>query len=129
MYLVSFNGTELELPNYNFTIAAKIEEIEANNKKSSSMKFKEKCRKMYNFEVELLGKDKMKNIIGEFDTCDPNDINILYLGIVNCYNQPISQYTQEQTDAQLNDSNLSKVIELVNAMDKVASNDLIRATK
>lgn len=40
---------------------------------------------MYKFESELIGKQKLSELIGDFNDCDPNDINLLYLKIVASY--------------------------------------------
>ena len=77
MYSIVLNGTEVNLPNYSFTTANKIEEIEISNN-NAAKKFKDKCNLMYKFESELIGKQKLSELIGDFNDCDPNDINLLY---------------------------------------------------
>lgn len=120
MYSLIFNGREIVLPNYSFTIADKLEAIEISN--NSAKKFKEKCKAMYSFEQELLG-DEVKEIVGEFEKCDPNDISLLYRSIVNCYNQPLLQQQNEEISTILNNSEISKISDLVNTVDSISRLD------
>lgn len=115
MYSLIFNGRDIELPNFSFSIAEKIEAIELSN--NSQKKFKEKCRLMYSFEKELIG-DVVDEIIGDFEKCDPNDISVLFVSIVECYNQPVSQQKEEQLSSLFN-GDLSKVTELLNSLDNL----------
>lgn len=117
MYSLVFNGRELSLPNYTFKIAEKLEALEASN--NSQKKFKEKCKSMYSFEKELLGDDEIKELIGEFEECDPNDISLLYRGIIDCYNSPIIQQRNEQISQLLDNSDLSKITNLVNTINSI----------
>lgn len=125
MYVIVYNDKEIELPKYSFVIAEKLEAIELSNKQETK-KFKEKCRMMYNFEKELIGEDTLKEIVGDFDTCDPNDINLVYKGIVNCYNQPVIDKQNEELRSLLNDNEISKLLEMV---DKVDSLNKVRNKK
>lgn len=124
MYSIVFNGTEVNLPKYNFTIANKIEEIEISNN-NASKKFKDKCNLMYKFEYELIGKQQLSELIGDFNDCDPNDINLLYLSIVASYQKPIADYNSEATESKMNDANLSKFLEVLNAVSSISDSGIL----
>lgn len=124
MYSIVFNGTEVNIPNYSFTTANKIEEIEISNN-NAGKKFKDKCSLMYKFESELIGKQQLSELIGEFNDCDPNDINLLYLKIVASYQQPIADYNSEATESKMNDANLSKLLEVLNAVSNISDSGLL----
>lgn len=123
-YSIIFNGTDINLPNYNFNIAGKIEEVEISNS-SNTKKFRDKCKKMYEFETELIGKDKLTEVIGKFDDCDPNDINILYLSIVACYNQPLAEYNSEKATSKLNTPEIEKLSEVLKSLEGLASLNIL----
>lgn len=123
-YSIIFNGTDINLPNYSFTIANKIEEIEISNN-NVSKKFKDKCNLMYKFESELIGKQQLSELIGEFNDCDPNDINLLYLKIVESYQRPIADYNSEATESKMNDANLSKLLEVLNAVSNISESGIL----
>lgn len=124
MYSIVFNGTEVNLPNYSFTIANKIEEIEISNN-NAGKKFKDKCNLMYKFESELIGKQQLSELIGDFNDCDPNDINLLYLKIVASYQKPITDYNSEATESKMNDANLSKLLEVLNAVSNISDSGIL----
>jgi hypothetical protein len=124
MYSIVFNGTEVNLPKYSFTIATKIEEIEISNN-NASKKFKDKCNLMYKFESELIGKQQLSELIGDFNDCDPNDINLLYLSIVASYQKPIADYNSEATESKMNDANLSKLLEVLNVVSSISDSGIL----
>lgn len=124
MYSIVFNGTEVNLPKYSFTIANKIEEIEISNN-NASKKFKDKCNLMYKFESELIGKQQLSDLIGDFNDCDPNDINLLYLSIVASYQKPIADYNSEATESKMNDANLSKLLEVLNVVSSISDSGIL----
>nr|DAQ31559.1 MAG TPA: hypothetical protein [Caudoviricetes sp.] len=124
MYSIVFNGTEVNLPKYSFTIANKIEEIEISNN-NASKKFKDKCNLMYKFESELIGKQQLSELIGDFNDCDPNDINLLYLSIVASYQKPIADYNSEATESKMNDANLSKLLEVLNVVSSISDSGIL----
>lgn len=124
MYSIVFNGTEVNLPNYSFATASKIEEIEISNN-NAGKKFKDKCNLMYKFESELIGKQQLSELIGDFNDCDPNDINLLYLKIVASYQQPIADYNSEATESKMNDANLSKLLEVLNAVSSISDSGIL----
>ena len=116
MYSIFFNNKEIRLPDYSFAIAEKLEETETIN--NSSRTFKEKCKAVYDFEKDLI-KDAFSEIIGDFETCDPNDIQLLFMGIVECYNQPIIEKRRQQIEKTMNSYDFSKISKLVDSAEKL----------
>lgn len=115
MYSVIFENREIQLPDYSFDIADKLEKTEEIN--NSSRKFKDKCRAVYDFEKMLL--PNIEEILGDFENCDPNDIQLLWMGIVDCYNQPIVEKRKEQIEATMNGYDFSKITKLTESMGKL----------
>lgn len=117
MYSVIFSGQELELPNYNFGVVEKLEKADKVN--NSQQTFKEKCKALYDLEKFLLGEDKLVEVVGTFNECDPNDVQLLYMGIVECYNQPIIEKQREQLEKTLDGYDFSKITRITEAMGKI----------
>jgi len=96
-------------------IAEKLEKTELLNNKASE-NFKNKCKSMYDFCSELLGKEIVAALIGKFEESDPNEINILYLDIVKTYNKPLEDYQQAEASDKLNSMEFDKMTELLKAV-------------
>lgn len=116
-YTVIYNGVSYDIPSYSIKISEKLEEIELLNR--GNQKFKEKCKKMYDFISEIIGKENSTNILGKFEESDPNVINILYLDIVKSYNKPLEDYTQQGLSEKLSDGQLDKMLEVIRAIPSV----------
>lgn len=122
-YVINRNGEEFAIPKYSMKIATKLETTELLNNKASA-DFKSKCKSMYDFCSEMLGKDVVISLIGKFDDSDPNEINILYLDIVKAYNKPLEQYQNEVAKEKFESMEIDKMTELFNSLansDKVLS--------
>lgn len=117
MYTIYFGNKEVRLPNYSFDIAEMLETVGAIN--NSNRAYKEKCSEVYEFEKKLLGESTVNELVGEFNSCDPNDIQLLFMGIVDCYNQPIKQKRDEQLKNALNRTDFSKISKLMEIADKL----------
>lgn len=113
-YTVIYNGQSYDIPNYSIKISEKLEEIELLNR--GNQKFREKCKKMYDFASDILGKETVVSILGKFDESDPNGINILYLEIVKSYNKPLVDYNMQGFEEKLGDGQIDKVLEMINAI-------------
>lgn len=113
-YTLTFKEHTIELPKYSLGIADKLEKQETIN--ASAVKLKDKLKAMYELCEELVGKEKLVDIVGKFTEIDPNDLNILYLQINSTYNKPVIDYNAEVMEDRLKDSQISNIVELVNAM-------------
>ena len=116
-YTVIYNGQSYDMPNYSIKISEKLEEIELLNR--GNQKFRDKCKKMYDFIGEILTKHVANELIGKFEDSDPNTINILYLEIVKSYNKPLMDYNDAEVEKKINSDELGKVIELVKALPQI----------
>lgn len=113
-YSFIYGNKGYELPTYSMKIAEKIETVEKTNQGPS--KFRDKCKSMYEFISNIIGKDNTDEIIGVFNESDPNIINLVYLEIVKQYNKPLVDYNAEETAAKLDDVGIDKITELLKAL-------------
>ena len=116
-YTVIYNGQSYDIPNYSIKISEKLEEIELLNR--GNQKFRDKCKKMYDFIGEVLTKQVVNELIGKFEDSDPNTINILYLEIVKSYNKPLTDYNESAVEKRINSDELEKMLELVKALPSI----------
>ena len=117
-YNVDFNGNDYSILPYSFAVASKIENVEKNNISNAS--FKDKCKKMYDFCSDVMGAGAIDECLGKFDKADPNNINILYLSIVNTYNKPLSDFNAEKTGEVLSSDTLEQLTKILAVADKVS---------
>lgn len=122
-YSINYLGDTYYLPAYNFSIADKIEKQEQLN--TGNSKFRDKCKGMYDLICELIG-DDIKSVIGDFQSTDPNVLNIIYLSIVRAYNKPVSDFNQEEASIALNNEQLDKIMQVLSAMDKAKNLKVIK---
>lgn len=120
-YSIEINGNAIELPKYTISVMEKIEQLEKSSNSSASAK--SKLQTMYNFLCDLVGKDKIEEVIGKFNDADPNNINITYLSIVREYNKPLNDYEMSEGLEQikeLNNSDIAKLGETISKLEGVA---------
>ena len=115
-YTIEFKDTELELPNYTLDIADTLEKADKANM-SESKSYREKTETLYNTISNILGKDKLSELVGKLKECDPNDIQILFLTIGNSYNKPVEDFQDKMTEETM--SKLEDVKEVAEQMNKV----------
>lgn len=111
-YSVTFENVDYELPAYDFKIADKIEVI----KNSRSKTLRERCKKIYEFCGELIGKAKVAEILGNFNESDPNRIQILWQAIINAYDDPLVQSQYGQVKERVESTGIADIAKI---MDKV----------
>lgn len=122
-YSINYLGDTYYLPAYTFSIADKIEKQEQLN--TGNSRFRDKCKGMYDLICELIG-DDIKSVIGDFQSTDPNVLNIIYLSIVRAYNKPVSDFNQEEASIALNNEQLDKIMQVLSAMDKAKNLKVIK---
>lgn len=115
-YTANFEGNIIELPDYTFNIADKLERQESVN--SGNSKLKDKCKSMYDLITELIGTELITTLLGKFNESDPNRINILYLSIINAYNKPLQDFSESSVDDKINMEQIDKIVSLVSALEK-----------
>lgn len=115
-YTIEFKDIDLELPNYNLDIAEALEKADKANM-SESKSYREKTETLYNTISNILGKDKVVELVGKLKECDPNDIQILFLTIGHSYNKPVDDYQDKITEETM--SKLEDMKEVAEQMNKV----------
>lgn len=115
-YTIEFKDIDLELPNYNLDIAEALEKADKVNM-SESKSYREKTETLYNTISNILGKDKVVELVGKLKECDPNDIQILFLTIGHSYNKPVDDYQDKITEETM--SKLEDMKEVAEQMNKV----------
>jgi hypothetical protein len=120
-YAINFNNKSCILPAYNIEVVKKLEEIDARAVQSS---YSVRLEIWYNFLVELLGEEQVKNLLGgSFEEVDANDIHTLYVNVVDKYNEPQTKRTIKSNSDAVKDNlkaiQSDKLIELVNALSAV----------
>lgn len=115
-YTANFEGNIIDLPDYSFNIADKLERQESVN--SGNGKLKDKCKSMYDLITDLIGTELTTTLLGKFNESDPNRINILYLSIINAYNKPLQDFSESSVDEKMNLEQIDKIVNLVTALEK-----------
>ena len=115
-YTANFEGNIIELPDYTFNIADKLERQESVN--SGNSKLKDKCKSMYDLITDLIGTELITTLLGKYNESDPNRINILYLSIINAYNKPLQDFSESSVDDKINKEQIDKIVSLVSALEK-----------
>ena len=124
-YTIIHDGKSYDIPNYTMGVAGEIEKVELF--KVAENPFDKKCKKMYDFISDKLGKENTIEVVGEFLNADPNTINIIYLKIVASYNRPLEEYQNEQSQTKLDDAQIDKVTALLSALGN--SKDALKVIK
>ena len=82
--------------------------------------YQDKCKGMYNVVSDIIGKDRIKDLIGTFLQCDPNEINILYLKVLETYNTPLNDFNMQRTNDMIDNANIESLKELLVTAEKAA---------
>ena len=114
-------GETIHLPDYTVDIAEKIESVMLYA--DTKARFRDKIKKMYDFLDKLLGKEVVVGQFGKFETCDPNDINLLFLKITDAYNRPVSDYNEDKIVEKLDKTQIDKLSKIVDSADKIKNLD------
>lgn len=130
-YSIIINNETVNLPDYTFGIADKIETQE--NLNAGSAKFRDKCKGMYDLICTLIGKDETEKHIGKFNDADPNTVNIVYLEIIKAYNKPLNDYNIDENQSKFSDAlsaidgeQVSKISELMKAINTVNKMQVVK---
>ena len=115
-YSIEFKDIDLELPNYNLDIAEALEKADKANM-SESKSYREKTEILYKTLSNVLGSEKVEELVGKLKECDPNDIQILFLTIGNEYNKPVDKFQEQQYEQTLH--KLDGVTDLADKLSKV----------
>ena len=108
----------VQLPNYTIKLAESIEAVSSFTENPNN-KFREKIKKMYNFLETIISKEIMDEDIGSFNTCDPNNVNLMFLKVVDSYNSPVTEFNTDKISDRLDNIPLDKVANLIESADKL----------
>lgn len=111
------NGEMIDLPAYNLTIADKLEATDSIL--SDIQPFRKKIKAVYDCISSIIGKEKTKELLGDFTSIDPNEVQLTYLAIVDSYNDPINSGQVENLNRKLEEANIDKITKLLDASTKV----------
>lgn len=109
-YSFIHNGIKIELPSYNFDTDDKISSLTDEISKGGSLR--KISKKIFDFCEELIGNEKIIEVIGEFDSCDPNELQILYKEILTTYAEPLVSYEQEKLSDMYDFDAIEKVMDV-----------------
>ena len=115
-YNINYNDTVVTLPKYSLKIAEMLEQQDKIN--SSPIKFREKCKTMFTTLENIIGNEKISELLGKFEECDPNEINLLYLSVIKAYGEPLNSYNTDSVYNSLNDMQVDKLTRLMDALEK-----------
>ena len=83
----------------------------------SEKPYREKTEILYKTLGNILGKEKVEELVGKLKECDPNDIQILFLTISNSYNKPVDEYQEKQYEETIH--KLEGVTDFADKMSKM----------
>lgn len=116
-YSIEFDGANYELLPYSFVVSDKLEKVDTFNESNATVR--EKCKKMYDLEAELIGKDTFESDFGKFEDVDPNVLNILWLKIIDAYEKPLTDFQTERRSQTLDDVEADKVLKVLETLGNV----------
>ena len=63
-------------------------------------------------------------IIGSFDSLDPNELNLVYLNIIQAYSEPVNSHNNDEAKTKIQDALSSiegadKMVELIEKLEKL----------
>ena len=115
-YSIVFEGTEYPLPKYSIKIAEDLDAVETVCQ--SNVKFREKCKKMYDVISKILGKENLVGIVGEFNDVEPNKLNLVYLMLITEYSRPVDEFRADEIHNKLSSMSIDKITQVASAVTK-----------
>lgn len=116
-YILEFNNEEIKLPTYSFDILEKMEKADKVFMSENKTQ-REKLEYLYKLECELIGDDKLKDLVGgDIKSCDPNAIQVIFILIIRAYDKPIDDVNAQETEGTM--EQLGQVAEFAEQMNKV----------
>lgn len=114
-YTVELDGNIYDLPKYTLAIADKISVVE----KIPNSRLNDKCKKMYDFIRDLLGKDTTESSLGKYKDIDPNQVTLMFESIVRTYKQPIEDSRAELARERLEGSQIKEITQMLTALNGI----------
>lgn len=120
-YQINVNGSTYALPAYNIKIMQMLDEQEKKNN-DASVDILDKLKSLYNTCESLI--PNLSAIIGSFDSLDPNELNLVYLNIIQAYSEPVNSHNNDEAKTKIQDALSSiegadKMVELIEKLEKL----------
>ena len=120
-YQINVNGSTYALPTYNIKIMQMLDEQEKKNN-DASVDILDKLKSLYNTCESLI--PNLSAIIGTFDSLDPNELNLVYLNIIQAYSEPVNSHNNDEAKTKIQDALSSiegadKMVELIEKIEKL----------
>ena len=120
-YQINVNGSTYALPTYNIKIMQMLDEQEKKNN-DDSLDILDKLKSLYNTCESLI--PNLSAIIGSFDSLDPNELNLVYLNIIQAYSEPVNSHNNDEAKTKIQDALSSiegadKMVELIEKLEKL----------
>lgn len=123
MYSLSFKNFKLELPKCSLNIQESIENLLYLDKevRTGKKRYRVFANSMYSLAVELLGEEKIKEVLNcsGIEDLDVKELEILIINIVKAYNEELEEITYKRDFDPLNkaikDPKITKLIDLATA--------------
>ena len=120
-YQINVNGSTYALPTYNIKIMQMLDEQEKKNN-DASVDILDKLKSLYNTCESLI--PNLSAIIGSFDSLDPNELNLVYLNIIQAYSEPVNSHNNDEANNKIQDALSSiegadKMVELIEKLEKL----------
>ena len=120
-YSFVFQNKSYNLPNYNVEMVRKLETLDEQGANASSS---EQLQLLYNYINETLGDEVTNGLLGDFDNADPNEVNIVYISIVNAYHKPLTEHELKERESEMKENfkavQSEKIVDLMNALSKAS---------
>ena len=120
-YQINVNGSTYALPTYNIKIMQMLDEQEKKNN-DASVDILDKLKSLYNTCESLI--PNLSAIIGTFASLDPNELNLVYLNIIQAYSEPVNSHNNDEAKTKIQDALSSiegadKMVELIEKLEKL----------
>lgn len=113
-YSIEFNGKDYNISDYTVAVALELDKaVKVSNMEGT---ISDKLRCLYNTITNIMGKEACEELVGPFNSADPNVINILFLKMIHEYEKPFREYKNSENDSVLNDKDVNKLIEILNSL-------------
>lgn len=110
------DGNVLELPKYSMKIAKKLEGADKAN--AGQQSFEQKTKTVYDTLSDIIGNEKVVDIVGAWKDIDPNDVYLLYKKVVSAYNDPLESYDRAILEERMELNHVDKVVNMINTAEK-----------
>lgn len=119
-YSIIVNGRSYDLPKKTVAVMERLDAVLLVDS-IKGLTVRQKYEKLHSFIIELIGKENAAEALGgeKLADLDVSEITLTIRRIVDAYERPIAEYQAEQASAKLNRLPLDRIVETMNAAEKV----------